>query len=57
MMALAGLCATVPDGVKEVREAADTVVNTVEDMMKEILLGKDEIEDWKGKGDKACGFM
>jgi hypothetical protein len=47
----------VPDGVKEVREAADTVVNTVEDMMKEILLGKDEIEDWKGKGDKACGFM
>ena len=57
MMALAGLCATVPDGVKEVREAVDTVVNTVEDMMKEILLGKDEIEDWKGKGDKACGFM
>jgi Cof subfamily protein (haloacid dehalogenase superfamily) len=57
MMALAGLCATMPDGVREVREAADTVVNTVEDMMKEILLGKDKIEDWKGKGDKACGFM
>ncbi len=47
MMALAGLSATVPDGVKEVRAAADTVVNTVEDMFREILLGRDAIEDWK----------
>lgn len=48
MMKLAGLCATVPDGVKEVREISDTIVNTVEEMLEEILQGKDEIEAWKG---------
>ena len=48
MMKLAGLCATVPDGVREVREISDTIVNTVEEMLEEILQGRDEIEAWKG---------
>ena len=49
MISLAGLSATVPDGVKEVKQACDVVVDTVEDMMEAILKGKDTIEAWKEK--------
>lgn len=47
MMKLAGLRATVNEGVKEIREVSDVIVNTVEDMLYDILSGKDEIEDWR----------
>ena len=48
MMELAGLAATVPNGVPEVQEAAHVTVSSVISFMKEVLAGKDRIEDWKG---------
>ena len=49
MMDLAGLAVTVPNGVPEVQAAADVTVSSVISFMKEVLAGKDQIEDWKGK--------
>lgn len=49
MMNLAGLAVTVPNGVPEIQAAADVTVSSVISFMKEVLAGKDQIEDWKGK--------
>ncbi len=50
MMRLAGLALTVPNGVPEVQEAAHRTVRSVISFMKEVLEGRDQIEDWKGDG-------
>lgn len=49
MMNFAGLAVTVPNGVPEIQAASDVTVSSVISFMKEVLAGKDQIEDWKGK--------
>ncbi len=50
IMKMAGLAITVPTGVPAIRELADVICDRVETVLKAILDGKDQIEDWKGAG-------
>ena len=47
IMKMAGLAVTVPGGVNEIQAVSHVVTETVEQMLEEILAGRDQIEDWK----------
>ena len=50
IMKMAGLAITVPTGVPAIQGLADVICDRVETVLKAILDGKDQIEDWKGAG-------
>jgi hydroxymethylpyrimidine pyrophosphatase-like HAD family hydrolase len=49
MLEAAGIGAAVETAVPEIQACADVVVSSVEDAIREVLAGKNRIEDWVRK--------
>ena len=49
MLEAAGIGAAVETAVPEILACADVVVSSVEDAIREVLAGKNRIEDWVRK--------